>query len=210
MKYMQLGCDKFVDETFSKAPVPGGGGVAGLVGALGTALAGMVCNLTTGKKKYAQYEEDIQRLTKEAEAIKNSFLNMIDQDAENFLPLSKAYGLPTETDEQKKAKNEILQDALKVACGVPIDLVRTSYKAIALHEELAVKGSALALSDVGVGVQLLRSALVSGWLNVLINISMISDAEYVSELRKELEPMVEDGTKQCDEIYEKVRAALDK
>ena len=76
MKYAQMGCDKFVDETFSKAAVPGGGGVAALVGALGVALGGMVCNLTTGKKAYAQYEEDIQRIMKEADALKVKMMNI--------------------------------------------------------------------------------------------------------------------------------------
>jgi formiminotetrahydrofolate cyclodeaminase len=210
MKYAQMGCDKFVDETFSKAPVPGGGGVSALVGALGVALGGMVCNLTTGKKAYAQYEEDIQRIMKEADALKVNMMDMIDQDAENFLPLSKAYGLPKETEEQKKFKEETLEAALKVACGVPVDIVRVSFDAIKLHEELAEKGSKLALSDVGVGVQLLRSALIGGWLNVVININMIKDQDYVANIRKELVPLVENGVKICDNVYEKVLKTLEK
>ena len=210
MKYVQLSCEEFTNETFSKAAVPGGGGVAALVGALGTALAGMVGNLTAGKKKYAEYEEDIQRILAEAETLKSDLLGMIDQDAENFLPLSKAYGLPQGTEEEKKIKKETMQAALKVACEGPIDIVRASYKAIELHDELAVKGSALALSDVGVGVQLLSAALVSGWLNVLININMIEDAEYVSQIREELEPMVENGRIRCEEICARVIKALDK
>ena len=210
MKYVQMSCEEFTNETFSKAAVPGGGGVAALVGALGTALAGMVGNLTAGKKKYAEYEEDIQRILAEAEKLKSDLLGMIDQDAENFLPLSKAYGLPQETEEEKKIKKETMQAALKVACEGPIDIVRASYKAIELHDELALKGSALALSDVGVGVQLLSAALVSGWLNVLININMIEDAEYVSEIREELEPLVESGRIRCEEICSRVIKALDK
>ncbi len=210
MKYAQLGCDKFVDETFSKAAVPGGGGVSALVGALGIALGGMVCNLTTGKKAYAEYEADIQRIMAEAEKIKTDFMNMIDQDAENFLPLSKAYGLPKETEEEKKYKEETLQAALKVACGVPIALVKVSFDAIKLQQELVTKGSKLALSDVGCGVQMLRSSLVGGWLNVVININMITDKEYVDNLRKELVPMVEDGMKICDSVYETVLKILEK
>ena len=143
MKYAEVTCTKFVDETFSKAPVPGGGGVASLVGALGVALGGMVCNLTTGKKKYAQYEEDIQRIMKEAEGLKQTMMGMIDQDAENFLPLSKAYGLPTSTEEEKQYKEETMQAALKVAIQVPVDIVKVSYQAIKLHQELADKGSKL-------------------------------------------------------------------
>ena len=183
MKYAEVTCTKFVDETFSKAPVPGGGGVASLVGALGVALGGMVCNLTTGKKKYAQYEEDIQRIMKEAEGLKQTMMGMIDQDAENFLPLSKAYGLPTSTEEEKQYKEETMQAALK---------------------ELADKGSKLAISDVGCGVLCLKGAMMSGWLNVVINLSSIHDEAYVSQIKDELLPMLEEGQKICDEVYEKV------
>ena len=182
MKYAEVTCTKFVDETFSKAPVPGGGGVASLVGALGVALGGMVCNLTTGKKKYAQYEEDIQRIMKEAEGLKQTMMGMIDQDAENFLPLSKAYGLPTSTEEEKQYKEETMQAALKVAIQVPVDIVKVSYQAIKLHQELADKGSKLAISDVGCGVLCLKGAMMSGWLNVVINLSSIHDEAYVSQI----------------------------
>lgn len=204
MKYADVTCTKFVDETFSKAPVPGGGGVASLVGALGVALGGMVCNLTTGKKKYAQYEEDIQRIMKEAEGLKQTMMGMIDQDAENFLPLSKAYGLPTSTEEEKQHKEETMQAALKVAIQVPIDIVKVSYQAIKLHQELADKGSKLAISDVGCGVLCLKSAMMSGWLNVVINLSSIHDEAYVSQVKDELLPMLDEGQKICDEVYEKV------
>ena len=209
MKYAQMPCDKFVDETFSKAAVPGGGGVSAIVGALGVALGGMVCNLTTGKKKYAEYEEDIQRIMKDAEVLKNKLMDMIDQDAENFLPLSKAYGLPRETEEEKAHKAKVMEECLKVACSVPIDIVKTAFEAIKLHEELAIKGSKLALSDVGVGVALLRSAILGGWLNVLININSIKDEEYVANVRKELVPMIEEGTKLCDKLYDDVAKNLD-
>ena len=209
MKYAQIPCDQFVDATFSKEPVPGGGGVSAIVGALGVALGGMVCNLTTGKKKYAEYEEDIQRIMKDAEVLKNQLMDMIDQDAENFLPLSKAYGLPRETEEEKAYKAQVMEDCLKVACSVPIDIVKTAFEAIKLHEELAVKGSKLALSDVGVGVALLRSAILGGWLNVLININSIKDEEYVANVRKELVPMIEEGTKLCDKLYDDVAKNLD-
>lgn len=204
----QWSCQKFVDETFSKAPVPGGGGVAALVGSIGAALAGMVCNLTTGKKKYAQYEDDIQRIIKEAEALTADLLSQIDKDAENFLPLSKCYGLPAETEEEKKIKDEKMQAALKVAISAPIDIVRISYKAIKLHEELAEKGSKLAVSDVGCGVLCLKSAMQMGWLNVMINLKSIKDEEFNKSVRDELLPMIAEGETLADSIYENVKQQL--
>ena len=208
MKLVQASCVGFVDDTFSKAPVPGGGGVAALAGALGTALGGMVCNLTTGKKKYAQYEEDIQRIMNEAEALKNRLLELIDEDAQNFFPLSKAYGLPKNTEEEKKIKEETLQKCLKVAIQGPVDIMKVCHDAIKLQEELVDKGSMLAISDVGCGVLLLKGAMQSGWLNVVVNLNSITDEKYVADLRAELVPLMDEGCRICDEVYEKVLAKL--
>ncbi len=177
MKFVDKSCEEFVQELASKAAVPGGGGAAALVGAIGAALGSMVCNLTSGKKKYAQYEEDIQRILAKANEMKQDLLKMVDDDAENFLPLSKAYGMPAGTEEEKRIKEETMEMALKKACQVPVDIVKTSYNAIKLHAELVDKGSRLAISDVGVGVQCLRAALLGGMLNVTININAIKDKE---------------------------------
>ena len=207
-KIPQWSCEKFVDETFSKAPVPGGGGVAALVGSIGAALAGMVGNLTTGKKKYAEYEEDIQRILADAKVLQDDLLSQIDKDAENFYPLSQCYGMKAETEEEKAAKEEKMQACLKVASSAPIDIVKLAYKAIKLHEELAVKGSKLAVSDVGCGVVCLKAALQSGWLNVMINLKSIHDEDYVKAVEAELLPLVSEGSELADRIYEDVKSQL--
>lgn len=201
-------CEKFVDETFSKAPVPGGGGVAALVGSIGVALSGMVCNLTTGKKKYAIYEDDIQRILKDAEELKSDLMSLIDKDAENFYPLSQCYGLPANTDEEKAIKEEKMQAALKVAITAPIETVKISYRAIKLHEELATKGSKLAVSDVGCGVLCLKAAMKSGWLNVMINLKSIHDEEFIESVEAELLPIIDAGEKLADDIYNNVESQL--
>jgi len=204
----QWSCEKFADETFSSAPVPGGGGVAALVGSIGAALAGMVCNLTTGKKKYAQYEADIQRITGEARALMQELMGQIDRDAENFYPLSKCYGLPATTEEEKAVKEQKMQAALKVAITAPIDIVRLAYRAIALHKELAEKGSKLAVSDVGCGVLCLKAAMQCGWLNVMINLKSIHDRDFVAAVERELKPMLAEGEAMADAIYADVAAQL--
>lgn len=210
MKISEKTCIEFVNVLASKSAVPGGGGAAALVGAIGMALGSMVCNLTIGKKKYAEYEESVKEILVKAREIEKKLLSMIDKDAENFLPLSKAYGLPNSTEEEKKIKEEIMENALKVACEVPIDIVRVCFDAIKLHEDLVDKGSKLAISDVGVGVQCLRAAILSGQLNVVININSIKDMEYVEAIRKEVNSLVEEGVKICDEVYAKVEKALGK
>jgi methenyltetrahydrofolate cyclohydrolase len=210
MKISEKTCIDFVDVLASKSAVPGGGGAAALTGAIGIALGSMVCNLTIGKKKYAEYEESVKSILEKARELEKDLLNMIDEDAECFLPLSKAYGLPSSTDEEKKIKAETMESALKTACEVPIKIVKVCFEAIKLHEDLVDKGSRLAISDVGVGVQCLRAAILSGQLNVIININSIKDEEYVKSVRDEVNSLVENGVRICDEVYNKVLTELSK
>lgn len=210
MKIAQKTCIDFVDELASKSAVPGGGGAAALTGAIGIALGSMVCNLTIGKKKYAEHEESVKSILEKARELEKYLLNMIDEDAECFLPLSKAYGLPNSTEEEKKIKADTMESALKTACEVPIKIVKVCYESIKLHEDLVDKGSRLALSDIGVGVQCLRSAILSGQLNVVININSIKDEEYVKNVRDEVNRLVEDGVRICDDVYKKVVNELNK
>ena len=207
-KIAQKSCVAFIEVLASKAAVPGGGGAAALAGAIGMALGSMVCNLTTGKKKYAQYEEAIQEILEKAAKLEEELLSMIDKDAEGFFPLSKAYGLPTTTEEEKQYKAETMEKCLKVACEVPMNIVRLCYDSIKLHEELVDKGSKLAISDVGCGVQCLRAAILSGQLNVIINVNSMKDREYAEKIEKECNQLVDDGVKICDEVYKKVLVAL--
>lgn len=210
MKLAEKACIEFVDVLASKAPVPGGGGAAALTGAIGMALGSMVCNLTIGKKKYAKYENSVKDILEKAKTIEENLLNMVDEDADNFLPLSEAYGMCARTEEEKKIKEETLEKALKKACEVPIEIIRTSYKAIKLHKELVDKGSKLAISDVGVGVQCLRAALISGQLNVIINVNSIKDQNYVIKVKEETESLVEEGVRIADEVYREVEKKLNK
>lgn len=210
MRISEKTCVDFVDVLASKSAVPGGGGAAALTGAIGIALGSMVCNLTIGKKKYAEYEESVKSILEKARELEKDLINMIDEDAECFLPLSKAYGLPSSTEEEKKIKADTMESALKNACEVPIKIVKVCYEAIKLHEDLVDKGSRLAISDVGVGVQCLRAAILSGQLNVIININSIKDEEYVKSVRDEVNNLVESGVRICDEVYKKVENELNK
>ena len=204
----QWSLEKFAAETFSSAPVPGGGGVAALAGSIGAALAGMVCSLTAGKKRYAKYEADIQRIAAKADALMKELMAQIDRDAENFYPLSQCYGLPANTEEEKQIKEEKMQAALKVAVTAPMEIVRLSYEAILLHEELAEKGSKLAVSDVGCGVLCLKAAMQCAWLNVMINLKSIHDPSFIAGVEAELKPILEAGEKLADEIHAAVAAKL--
>lgn len=208
MKLTQLTCEKFAGELASKRPVPGGGGAAALSGALGTALNSMVVNYSMGKKKFAGFEKQHEEILKKGEKLIKELLGAVQKDAESFEPLSKAYVMPTSTEEEKRIKEETMQQCLKTACGAPMETMELSYEGILLHEELADISSKTIISDVGVGVQLLKAALNSAYLNVLINTNSINDTAYAAEKKEKAEKLLKDGNIKADAVYEKVLKIL--
>lgn len=198
----------YLEELSSKKPTPGGGGAAALGGAQGVALGEMVINLTLGKKKYADVEEEMQLLLIKLEDIKKEFLRLADEDARVFAPLAAAYGLPSGTEEEKKHKAEILETHLLAASLVPKAVMEQSLEAIAVMDILARKGSRLAVSDVGVGVAFLRTALLGAKMNVSINTKFMKQREIADKLDQEADMLAETGMRRADEIYANVEAAL--
>ena len=206
MDFTEQSCREFVRVLASKEPVPGGGGASALVGAVGMALGNMVGSLTLGKKKYADVQADIAVLKGQADALQDELLELVRRDAEVFEPLSRAYGMPKETEEEKKEKERVMEAALKDACEVPLQIMDKCCKAIRLQEEFEKKGTAIAISDVGVGVAVCRAALQGASLNVFINTKIIQDRDYADEANRRAYNMLETYTRMADEIYERVAA----
>jgi formiminotetrahydrofolate cyclodeaminase len=203
-------CEDFVDVLASKAPVPGGGGAAALGGSIGMALSNMVGNLTIGKKKYADVQDEIIDLVKKGESVIKELNTLVDKDAEEFEPLSKAYGLPKDTPEQIKFKEETLETCSKNACGVPLEIMRKSFEGIKIHQRMGEIGTLIAISDVGCGVVFLKSSLIAAQLNVIININTIKDQEFVASVKKEMKQLLDEGIKIADETLNKVMDKLNK
>ena len=208
MGFSTVPCNEFVEVLASKAPVPGGGGASALVGAIGTALGNMVGSLTVGKKKYADVEEEMYELKGKADALQKELLHLIERDAEVFEPLSKAYGMPRNTEEEKAEKARVMEIVLKDACSVPMEIMERCCEAIDLIEVFAEKGSTLAISDAGVGATFCKAALEGASLNVFINTKSMKNREYADELNKKADEMLSVYTKKADEISQSVAARL--
>ena len=127
-------CREFVAALASSAPTPGGGGAAALCGAVGAALCGMVASLTTGKKKYASVEREIQQLLESTNALQNKLLDQVRADAEGFQPLSRAYAIPREDPTRAAA----LQSAAETACTAPLEIMALCAAALSAAGRLAV------------------------------------------------------------------------
>ena len=202
MSMLEKGSSQFLEELASKAPIPGGGGAAAFGGAIGMALSNMVGNLTVGKKKYADVEDEVKDLIEKGNKVIEELKILVDKDAEVFEPLSKAYGLPKDTPEQAKIKEETLEKCSKDACSVPMEIMRKSYEGIKIHQRMGQIGTMIAISDVGCGVVFLKAALISGSLNVMINLGAIKDQEYVKVTTEEMNQLLADGSKAADETLE--------
>mgnify|MGYP000038991032 CR=1 FL=1 len=204
MNFTDKSCREFVEVLSSKAPVPGGGGASALAGALGTALGNMVGQLTLGKKKYAEVEEEIKALMEKAETLQQELLALVEKDAEVFEPLSKAYGMPRDTEEEKAEKDRVMAKVLKDAAEVPLEIMHKCCQVIDLQGEFAAKGSRLAVSDAGVGVIFCKSALQGASLNVFINTKSMKDRELAERIDNEADEMLREYTMKADEIFASV------
>ena len=208
VSFSGLSCEKFIEVLASKEPVPGGGGAAALAGGIGTALGNMVGSLTVGKKKYADVQEDIIELKRQADELQTEFIRLIEKDAEVFEPLSKAYGMPKDTPEQQAEKDRVMAVVLKDCCDVPLEIMNKCCQAIDLHEKFAEKGTAIAISDVGCGVVLCKAALQAASLNVFINTKFMKDRQMAEEYDRLADDMLGKYTAKADQIFDSVAGRL--
>ena len=197
-------CTEFVEVLASKAPVPGGGGASALVGAVGTALGNMVGSLTVGKKKYADVEEEMYELKAKCDQLQKDFLRLIERDAEVFEPLSKAYGMPKETEEEQAEKEKVMEAALKNAAEAPLCIMKTIVDTMEMIRVLGEKGSRLAVSDAGVAILFAQAALEGASLNIFINTKMMKDQEEAERLNYRADQLIATGKELKETTYDAV------
>lgn len=198
----------WTDTLASKAPVPGGGGASALGGALGAALGQMVANLTVGKKRYADVEEEMQQSLTVLAGLQAEFLHLADEDARVFAPLAQAYGMPGDTPEQKAEKEQVMEERLLAASLVPLAMMEKAWEVLEILEQLEAKGSRMAVSDVGVAVQFARAAVTGAVMNVYINTKSMKNRDKAAELNRKAEKLLEDGCRKADAVYDRVRQRL--
>lgn len=204
MKMLEKPATQFLSELSSNAPVPGGGGASAAVGAFAAALGMMVTNLTIGKKKYADYEEEVKAVRDRLEGLRDQLIDLVDGDAVAFEPLSKAYSIPKDDPE----RDTIMENALYEASVVPMSIMETVLAAAKELEILVAKGSKLAVSDVGVGILFAQAAIEGASLNVYINTKSMKDRERAAALDAKVDAIIAEGAALKARIYDGVLAAI--
>ena len=200
---------EFLEVLSSKAPVPGGGGASALAGALGTALGLMVGNLTVGKKKYAQVEAEVISMMERLTDMQRDMMRLADEDAKVFAPLADAYRLPAGTEEEKARKAEVMEEKLLAASLVPLEVMELAVEGLGILKELGIKGSVMAVSDVGVAVQFARTAVTGAVMNVYINTKSMANRERAEALNQKANQMLDQYMAVADKIFMDVRHRFD-
>ena len=208
MKLTDLSLKDFTAKLGSDAPAPGGGSAAALSGALGAALVSMVCNLTKGREKYAEFETLVVNTLKESDELAAALLEGIQKDTNAFDGVIAAYGMPKGTDAEKAARSEAIQNAYKVAILSPEETADNCLAVMRLSKDLLHKSNKNAASDLAVSALQAYAGLIGALENVAINLGAIKDQKYVNDKRKWMDLASDEGEKLLKEVREGVRAML--
>jgi formiminotetrahydrofolate cyclodeaminase len=200
----------FLDELASSSPAPGGGSVAALAGALGAALTSMVCNLTVGKKKYVEVEDEVRKILAQSEDLRGKFTALVDKDTAAFTKVMDAYSLPKDSDPQRALRRAAISAATKEATLVPLEVMKHCIDGLALAQQVASKGNANSVSDAGVSALMLHAACESAALNVQINLNGLADTEFVGWKSDEVDSLLKTSRMMLEEAMEIMSEKLKK
>lgn len=206
--YINNSMKEFAGDLGAKKSMPGGGSAAAYAATMANSLAMMVANFTLGKKKYADYEEDIVRILDRAQKMSEDVMSLVDKDIEAFLPLSNCYKMQANTEEEKKAKALEMEKCLRGAAMVPMEILDISKDILDLHEELLIKGSVMLLSDVGVGAEMVRVAAKSAYININVNTKYMKDRDSADKAVLKYADLLKVIEDKCDRIYSEVMNRL--
>ncbi|MBE7003145.1 MAG: cyclodeaminase/cyclohydrolase family protein [Ruminococcaceae bacterium] len=190
----------FTEQLASSAPVPGGGGASALVGAIGVALGDMVGELTVGKKKYADVEDELRALMARAQELRVRLLRCVEKDAEAFEPLSRAYGIPKDD----PTRGEVMEKCLRDAAAVPLEIFDLCCECIELQREFAEKGSKLVVSDAATGVVFCWSAMYGAAVNVKVNTKLMQDRAYAEKINAHVDEGMAKYWPIAEKVYEDI------
>lgn len=185
--FVDLPINVFLDTVASGEPTPGGGSVSALCGALSAALAEMVARITAGKTNDEEIRKKMAEILESVSKLKKLFAEDIDRDSAAYEAVMKAYKMPKETDREKKERQIAVQEALKEAARVPLEVAEMGIRVLGLAEILVKEGTQNAITDAAVGALLARSAIIGALYNVRINLLSIKDASFRDRVKHEAE-----------------------
>lgn len=208
--YHQGNLQAYVDDAAAKKPAPGGGSVSALAGALAAAMSEMSANFTAGKRKFAAVEDRVQQALQELAGRRRALLELIDRDVEAYSAVDRAYSMPRETDQEKAARREAADEALRGAMQAPLEVMRQCVRVSEIADELADIGNPNLITDVGVSAILSEAACAAARLNVEINLKFLDDQKLRSDTVGEMDGLSRQVREARDSVGCKVATHLTK
>ena len=206
MNLQELSVKEFIDKVTGNDPVPGGGSVSALNGSLAASLAAMVANLTVGRKKYAEVNDEMEQISARMTEQSAKLLADVDRDAEAYDRVFAAFKLPKETDEEKAVRKEAIQRETKYAAEVPMEVARTASELLPMIDAAARRGNSNAVTDATVAMMCARTAVIGALLNVRINLTSITDEAFVKTMTEEADRLEAIAVEAEHKLLEYVKA----
>jgi len=207
-KLIRMNLVAFANETASESPAPGGGSISAYVGALGISLGTMVANLSAGKRGWEDQVSFFSEWAQKGQVIKDKLLKAVDEDTAAFNKIMDAFGLPKSNEAEKLVRTEAIEAATKYACEVPYAVMQTSYDSLALLAVMIEKGNQNSITDAGVGVLCVKTAVRGAYFNVLVNAQGLKDQAYAKTMVEQAKALLAKNHTEADALLTKVEAAI--
>ena len=207
-KLIDMNLVAFANETASESPAPGGGSISAYVGALGASLATMVANLSSHKKGWDDQWEYFSNYAQKGQTIKVELLKLVDEDTHAFNKIMDAFGLPKNSDEEKQARTQAIQEATLYATQVPLKTMQVCFSGYEIAQAMVEKGNPNSVTDAGVGALCIRTAIYGAYLNVKINASGLKDKSTAEKLVAEATAILQQSNALEQEILKATEAKM--
>jgi glutamate formiminotransferase / formiminotetrahydrofolate cyclodeaminase len=207
-KLIRMNLRAFANETASESPAPGGGSIAAYVGTLGVALGNMVANLSAAKRGWEEHTSFFSTWAEKGQQIQAELLKIVDEDTVAFNAIMNAFGLPKNTDAEKSARAEAIEQATLYACEVPLRTMQLAYGSLELLAAMIEKGNPNSITDAGVGVLCVKTAVRGAYFNVLVNAKSLKNTEKANQLVAEAKQLLHQNHQQADALVDKVEKAI--
>ena len=208
-KLIRMNLIDFANETASESVAPGGGSISAYMGSLGVALGTMVANISAGKRGWEEQVSFFSEWAEKGQKLKDDLLKLVDEDTRAFDEIMKAFGLPKNTDEEKKLRSEAIQEATKYACEVPLRTMSAASNALVMLEPMIEKGNQNSVTDAGVGVLCVRAAVQGAYMNVLVNAKGLKDVSFAQHVIEEAKTILAKTNLKADELVKKVEKVIE-
>lgn len=198
----------FVNETASESPAPGGGSVSALCAALGIGLGSMVANLSADKRGWEDKTEAFSQQAEKAQAIKEELLYLIDEDTNAFNAIMNAFQLPKSNDDEKALRSKAIEEASVYATEIPLKTMKVAFSSISILEDMVINGNPNSITDAGVGLLCIKTAVRGAYFNVMVNAKGLKDKEKAAKFASEAKALLQENHSKIDAVLAHVEKAI--